>query len=1117
MADPRRVVDTLTNPRVVIPASVVTLTATGAGALAFFLNNWLYFAIPLFTVLIALVAYLVRGLYSKEREERGARGTGASDDATVIHRRSEGRSALAAASLEQSFKKAFAVVQARKLEGLPWYLVVGAPGAGKTALLRASGLELPSAVESLVESGPTSGVSFWLTNQAVLVDTAGRLSATHAGEDDKDWKTLLGLLRKHCTRPAIQGVLVACSAPELMGRETAELEETASELRRHLNDVVDELGVDPPVYLVVTQADRIQGLVEVASGFGSSRLGEMLGWTHRERYPHDIAQTVRDAFQRLRDRLESGLPELLVREPEAQRRRRLVLVGQEIGSLARALASFTGRAFQPTRYDEVPFLRGIYLTSAVRQGALVSPLLDKLGQRWAASPVESGGSPGGWFTKDLFRKLLLDPEEQSLSVATETLGPRTRSVLVALASVTALVCVGLWGVSFWNNWGTVAGLRRAAVRVDEQRHSLEAQDELRAAIEEAETLAREPSHSFGLGLPARRATRRAQEAFVLAFGAEFERHAKADLVGRVRSSDPSAFAALLDLVADVSFMAARGAEGAVRPGIEHYGNVRDTQSEQEAFAAGYSAFVKWAPDVELESRIEEEQKRFEDDAAGLLEIARLEAWCAERSDVGEPVRASDLQLPSSDFAASPEVAACYTREFFERWLANVFAKVDRASAQAESTVERFRNDYESNYAEAWLGFLAGVPRPIAAEPDVLGSPYLALLKTADDNLQVEGLWRGDAPGWVRSLREVRRAEDPDEADADEEADEEAETEDEAADSEEAGEDEKPRGRKAKDLAPWDRYMRALEDVADDVEKAADVSSIALETAKQVGEKGDTPYKKAIDEIKKLVPIEPDDSDANSKEVLRGLLQMPVLNAFSAVLERASKEIDLRWRSRIVSRFPPPLSPEQYARLCDPGGALDIFRQETLGAFWDGTRPRALLEDRVLPVSDGFVAYLEQGCSGGGGGGGGGGLPAGPLHVRLEGKPSSSSAGNVFVLSQTLSLACATREIQTFEYSDGVGQQAFTWTPDCDLVVLAVRVRSSNGVEDEFTREWSGQFAMANFLLEGQGVEGGGTYQWNVKDSAGSGVSVGVRYRRRGGEDIIRFKGVASRSLPATIQ
>ncbi len=1076
MPDLKGALAKLGKPRVLAPALLFVLVLGIGGALAFWFGQWIYVVIALLVVLIGLLGFVVHALYARERDERSARGTGAGDEAARERRKDE----QGAAQLAQRFQKAAAVIEARSLAGLPWYLAIGLPGSGKTSLLRASGLELPSAVESLVEAGPTSSCSFWLTNQAVLVDAAGRLCRSHEGRDHEEWKLLLSLIRKQRAGQAVQGVIVALSAADLLGRPAAELAADASELRRHLNEIVDELGVDPPVYLAVTQADRLQGFADLAVALGGSRLVEAFGWTSRDRYPHDVEKTVRDALARLRERIERVLPELLVREPDAQRRRRLFLLPQELGSLGRALASFIGRAFQPTRYDEVPFLRGVFLTSALRDGPLVSPLLAKLGHAWAADAAPAGPS-GSWFARDLFRKLLLDPEEQSLAVPTDRVGPRTRWAVLGFAGLLGAVLLGLWGASFHNNLRAIGRVREAALDAAGQSRSLAALDGLRAALEEAERARASGWHGFGLGAGLGRALARGGKGFAAVFGSEFERPAKAELLGAVRELGPGAFSALLDLVADVGFMAARGDPAALRPALEQYSDVKRNESERRAFAAGYAAFVRRAPRVELQSRVDEEQRRFDDEAPRLLEIGRLEAWCAERSDVAAPVRASDLGL-SAAAVSGVDVPGCYTRDFYERWLGSVFASLERSGTRSQASVLAFRDEYARRYADAWRSFLVGAPRPARADPDVLGSPYLTLLTRAAVNTNADGLWRDDAPGWVRALHTVRQTQGGDE----------------------------------KHPAAWKRYLAALDAVASEVERARGRGHVALKLAHDVADGVETPFTAAVELSRELVPIGPGDPDQTAKLALRSLLLMPVLNGFSAVLEAAVREIDLAWKDQVVAPFPPPLTPEAHERLYAPGGALERFRSETLGGFWAGSAPRPLLEDRALPLSDHFVAFAARGGAGGGGGGGGGALPTGPQTVRLIGAPSEvRGAAGVFVTGRRLTLACATREEQVFEYAEGVGEKGFVWTPDCDYVQLSVSVRLAGGQERQLTRDWNGSFAFAAFLREGRRAADG-AQEWELRDPLGGELRVAARYKLRGGEAILRFEQAASQSLPGAV-
>ncbi|WP_175771301.1 type VI secretion system membrane subunit TssM [Burkholderia ambifaria] len=71
----------------------------------------------------------------------------------------------------------------RYLYELPWYITLGSQGAGKTSVLMNGGLVFPVAEQMQRAAGPSAGdaaaVDWWLTNDAVLIDTAGYY--THHG------------------------------------------------------------------------------------------------------------------------------------------------------------------------------------------------------------------------------------------------------------------------------------------------------------------------------------------------------------------------------------------------------------------------------------------------------------------------------------------------------------------------------------------------------------------------------------------------------------------------------------------------------------------------------------------------------------------------------------------------------------------------------------------------------------------------------------------------------------------------------------------------------------------------------------------------------------------------
>ena len=88
-----------------------------------------------------------------------------------------------ALKLRERFEEAVATLKQQRRSGhslyeLPWYVIIGAPGSGKTTALVNSGLNFP--LEQRVGKGALRGVGgtrncdWWFTDEAVFLDTAGR-------------------------------------------------------------------------------------------------------------------------------------------------------------------------------------------------------------------------------------------------------------------------------------------------------------------------------------------------------------------------------------------------------------------------------------------------------------------------------------------------------------------------------------------------------------------------------------------------------------------------------------------------------------------------------------------------------------------------------------------------------------------------------------------------------------------------------------------------------------------------------------------------------------------------------------------------------------------------------
>jgi type VI secretion system protein ImpL len=103
----------------------------------------------------------------------------------------------------------------------PWYVIIGPPGAGKTTALLNARLKFPLATEmgegAVAGVGGTRLCDWWFTEDAVLIDTAGRYTTqdSDAPVDRAGWEAFLDLLKRTRPREPLNGVIVAFALSDI--------------------------------------------------------------------------------------------------------------------------------------------------------------------------------------------------------------------------------------------------------------------------------------------------------------------------------------------------------------------------------------------------------------------------------------------------------------------------------------------------------------------------------------------------------------------------------------------------------------------------------------------------------------------------------------------------------------------------------------------------------------------------------------------------------------------------------------------------------------------------------------------------------------------------------------
>ncbi|MBI6911133.1 type VI secretion system membrane subunit TssM [Pseudomonas palleroniana] len=324
---------------------------------------------------------------------------------------------------------------------LPWYLLIGERGSGKTQLLAAAGLPSPF---DQAGGTPTSGgvhCDWYFADEGVLIDTPGRyLLQPDVSVDATGWTALLRLLKWRRRARPLNGVVVTLSVERLTSDSEHDLEQHARAVHSRLQEIQQVLHVDVPIYLVLTQADRLPGFAE----FFDSPLGEaadsLLGQPLEPgKTGIEVAQ-VHLAFEQLLQRLNDQLIARLHQERNADRRGQMLGFPQQVARLGERLCLFIELAFSAHRYQRVNGLRGFYLTCAN-------------GRR-------------NHFVQGLFSRVIFAEADLAGLQAHEQQRMRRRQGLQALAAALVICGVGgLWMYSYSLNQQRLAQIAALATSV----------------------------------------------------------------------------------------------------------------------------------------------------------------------------------------------------------------------------------------------------------------------------------------------------------------------------------------------------------------------------------------------------------------------------------------------------------------------------------------------------------------------------------------------------------------------------------------------------------------------------------------------------------------------------
>jgi type VI secretion system protein ImpL len=436
--------------------------------------------------LLALAALLLVGLQglrvwlARRRNERLLKGLESGD---------------AGVELSQRFRDALAMLRQgvgaqgtqrwwlrrRQVQQLPWYLIIGAPGGGKTTAILHSGLRFPLAEkigrDPIAGIGGTRQCDWWFSEDAVFIDTAGRYTTqdSDAAVDAGEWQQFLALLRQHRPVQPINGVIVSVSVPDLL-QGGGELARQSAAVASRLEELRRELDLAFPVYLLVTKADLLAGFVETFGDLDATQREQLWGLV----FDADVAGIPVDLGTRLDDlaqRLAQRSPGLLQQERTPQRRLPIYAFSAQFKALLAPLEGFVREAFAGIAAEPAQRLRSIALTSGTQEGNPIDRVIGELARSHglALKPLPRPDAGGKSFFLSALLKRLVISEAPLAGQRLQRLRLRRQAAMfgAAFAGAALLAASALWWQSYRRNLDYVDAVRARVEQLTQRIGPLE--------------------------------------------------------------------------------------------------------------------------------------------------------------------------------------------------------------------------------------------------------------------------------------------------------------------------------------------------------------------------------------------------------------------------------------------------------------------------------------------------------------------------------------------------------------------------------------------------------------------------------------------------------------------
>ncbi|MFJ4452968.1 type VI secretion system membrane subunit TssM [Pseudomonas sp. NPDC089392] len=322
---------------------------------------------------------------------------------------------------------------------LPFYLLLGAEGAGKSSLVEHSAQHFSltridrAQAQGLRGEAAEGGVNWWICDDAVILDPPGEcFTQGHchpgphkadvqahpytlpAGTQAKLWSHLLAWLARNRGYRAINGLLLVVDLAELAQASPEQRTALAHLLRSRVAQAHNELDLCIPLYIVLTKFDLLEGFELLFSRLPATQREQLFGSTFKldtQAEPDDWLSQVVALFDQVIIAVQEHVADAMGASFTEEHRKGLLSLQAQLAGLRSVLLVFLRETLKSdSTFTNLP-VRGIYLSSALQQGGIKNVFLREAACAYGVphSGLErqkTARSTNAYFTQQIFQRVL---------------------------------------------------------------------------------------------------------------------------------------------------------------------------------------------------------------------------------------------------------------------------------------------------------------------------------------------------------------------------------------------------------------------------------------------------------------------------------------------------------------------------------------------------------------------------------------------------------------------------------------------------------------------------------------------------------------------------------------